>query len=68
MDIRIITETICKICSCTMEEAQEHLDHEIRNLRELQDLGDLGENDFEEACQSLGLGIDYIAYFLTALS
>ena len=51
-----------------MEEAQEHLDHEIRHLRELQDLGDLRENDFEEACQSLGLELDYIPYFLTALS
>lgn len=64
----MIIDNICNSCSCTPEEAREHLDSEIRNLRELQDANDLRYNDFEEACKGLGLDYDYVQYFIATLA
>lgn len=63
-----IIQTICNTCSCNPTEAQEHLDAEIRNLRDLQAVDDLRYNDYEVACQSLGIDFDFVAYFITQLA
>lgn len=63
-----IIENICISCSCNEQEAKEYLDDEIRNLRELQSLDDLRYNDFEVACQSLGLESDFIQFFIMQLA
>lgn len=64
----MIIDNICNSCSCTPEEAKEHLNSEIRNLRDLQDANDLRYNDFEDACKSLGLDCDYVPYFISAVA
>lgn len=63
-----IIEKICNSCSCNKQEAQEYLDDEIRNLRDLQAVDDLRYNDYEVACQSLGLDFDFVEYFITQLA
>lgn len=63
-----IIERICNSCSCNEQEAQEYLDDEIRNLRDLQSVDDLRYDDFEVACQSLGLESDFVQYFTMQLT
>lgn len=63
-----IIERICNSCSCNEQEAQEYLDDEIRNLRDLQSVDDLRYDDFEVACQSLGLESDFVQYFIMQLT
>lgn len=63
-----IIRRICNSCSCNETEAQEYLNDEIRNLRELSDLNDLRYEDMEQACADLGLGNDYVPYFINVLS
>lgn len=63
-----IIKRICNSCCCNEQEAQEHLDGEIRNLKEMQRLNDLRYDDFEVACDSLGLDHDYVAYFIEVIA
>ena len=68
-----IVELITRTCSCSTEEAQEHLDNEIRNLRELrdlekEDLATLEHRDFEYACDNLGIEHEYVTYFINQLT
>ena len=67
-----ILDAICNTCSCSAEEAQEHLDNELRHLRELRELeseglGTLESRDFQYACENLGLESDYQDYFINQL-
>ena len=68
-----IVELITRTCSCSTEEAQEHLDDEIRHLRELrdlekEDLATLEHRDFEYACDNLGIEHEYVTYFINQLT
>lgn len=68
-----IIELITITCSCSEEEAREHLTNEVENLKELRELEEEGlatleYRDFEYACDNLGLDHDYIEYFLTQLT
>ena len=68
-----IIELITHTCSCTTEEAQEHLDNEIAHLKDLQELENEGlatleYRDYEYACDNLGIEHDYVEYFINQLS
>ncbi|MFR9546019.1 MAG: hypothetical protein SNJ29_10635 [Rikenellaceae bacterium] len=68
-----IIELITMTCSCSEEEAQEHLDNEVRHLRELRDLeaeglAELEHRDYEYACDNLGIEYDHIIYFMNQLT
>nr|DAE55323.1 MAG TPA: hypothetical protein [Caudoviricetes sp.] len=63
-----IIKRICNSCSCNEQEAQEYLDDEIRHLRDLQSVDDLQYDDFEAACQSLGLESDFVQFFILQLA